>query len=744
MAEKTAIKFPNSVHKSVGSFLILRMLGPAIMKHVVSETGPRMRRQILVVVKVLTNVANNTYFKEEHMQGFNNFLNDNILKLSRFLVEVCNPEATGHERPSSWSEAPPIMSGTSIAIFESDGMRQLLNTLRLEGDRFKVLWAHRKLQRGMSVEAIRGVARWLKVVLTELNESTSPIISSQKGRLNSTCTSKSLEVDSPSHVPPHNETPTPTPTDVLHMVGFSRAGRPVFYVAMDEIENSQSSVPLDAIANEVQSLTAIYNRNDVEVFIDLTGTGDVSQNKGVKQMFTQFLTGRVAQHCHSIYLHNINYSFCAFIKDDFAQSILSDPTKTIFLDHSEDLQRYFDTLVCARLTAKHGQLTRSCSDDLFFYDKTTEQSRWSYRLTLHRNEVLCFSTSKKHEVFPSVFVRIVETTRLDTIADVQVANELLTVLISDGSSILLYAKDSTNVAQYLKFALLELKTSTLHYREQTNNSEDVIRGLLLCLGLLNLASTEIPVRDFGVQILLKLLPTVDLFKRGLFTPNSANLALLDAVELTALHQVAKKSASSVTQVAFVQELISRLPHIGHAERRAAMPCLHVWLADLSAVLKTGLVDSENQVRTIIAALLDLYSPTEDSRLVVYLWGGLARQVELQDLIFESLCSSALKFDYASSQVSKATQIFRVIRNPFFISKIIELLVERINVQDDSAPNLMMTKVWSELTVLLRILVELTARATSVLDQLPKILYVVVSLLKLGPLGKDTHKTFDDT
>jgi hypothetical protein len=55
-----------------------------------------IRRGLMVVAKVIQNLANNIFFgKEMHMVVLNTFLEDNIVNVTRFLSEV-NVSPRGH------------------------------------------------------------------------------------------------------------------------------------------------------------------------------------------------------------------------------------------------------------------------------------------------------------------------------------------------------------------------------------------------------------------------------------------------------------------------------------------------------------------------------------------------------------------------------------------------------------------------------------------------------------------------
>lgn len=86
-------RFPDSRHSAVGSFIFLRFFCPAIVSPeaidlAVPAESREVRRALLLITKVIQNLANNVKFKEPHMQILNAFLAENIKQVTRFLSDV--------------------------------------------------------------------------------------------------------------------------------------------------------------------------------------------------------------------------------------------------------------------------------------------------------------------------------------------------------------------------------------------------------------------------------------------------------------------------------------------------------------------------------------------------------------------------------------------------------------------------------------------------------------------------------
>ncbi|KIJ20411.1 hypothetical protein PAXINDRAFT_166473 [Paxillus involutus ATCC 200175] len=92
--------WPESKFAALGAFIFLRFISPAIVApEVVDIEVPKddsvIRRGLLVIAKVMQNLANNIFFaKEAHMVCLNEFLKANITSVTRFLSEVNKYSAT--------------------------------------------------------------------------------------------------------------------------------------------------------------------------------------------------------------------------------------------------------------------------------------------------------------------------------------------------------------------------------------------------------------------------------------------------------------------------------------------------------------------------------------------------------------------------------------------------------------------------------------------------------------------------
>ncbi|KAF7432844.1 Ras GTPase activating protein ira2 [Pleurotus ostreatus] len=95
IAKKVSEVWPEAKFAALGAFMFLRFISPAVVSpETVDVELPRenslvIRRGLMVVTKVIQNLANNIFFgKEAYMVVLNKFLKDNIDNVTRYLSEL--------------------------------------------------------------------------------------------------------------------------------------------------------------------------------------------------------------------------------------------------------------------------------------------------------------------------------------------------------------------------------------------------------------------------------------------------------------------------------------------------------------------------------------------------------------------------------------------------------------------------------------------------------------------------------
>ncbi|KZT29450.1 hypothetical protein NEOLEDRAFT_1128208 [Neolentinus lepideus HHB14362 ss-1] len=159
LAQSVQEVWPEAKFKALGSFIFLRFLSPAVVSpETVDVDLPKdneivIRRGLMVIAKIIQNLANNIFFgKEAHMEVLNDFLKANIVNVTRFLSEVNKYSATGtDDDPNEWLGVTYDDSDTVILhrFFEKHGDKVGKDLLSLQ-----------KPQAEADASAINGKRAW--------------------------------------------------------------------------------------------------------------------------------------------------------------------------------------------------------------------------------------------------------------------------------------------------------------------------------------------------------------------------------------------------------------------------------------------------------------------------------------------------------------------------------------------------------------------------------------------------------
>lgn len=159
-------RFPEAKYTAVGSFVFLRFFCPAIVapesENLVSSTPSKeMRRGLLLIAKVIQNLANNVLFgaKEPYLFPLNDFLTQNIYRVTTFLREI-SVEPAESEIAATNSSGEAFDFGSCVALHRFlydhwDHVRQKL----IYQERREVVRSPNELARGRSpvLEPVRAL-----------------------------------------------------------------------------------------------------------------------------------------------------------------------------------------------------------------------------------------------------------------------------------------------------------------------------------------------------------------------------------------------------------------------------------------------------------------------------------------------------------------------------------------------------------------------------------------------------------
>ncbi|OCH94514.1 hypothetical protein OBBRIDRAFT_722708 [Obba rivulosa] len=100
--------WPEAKFTALGAFIFLRFISPAVVSpetvDIEVPKNPVLRRGLMLIAKIVQNLANNIFFgKEPHMVILNDFLKENIVRVTRFLTEINKHSSESPEyEPEEW------------------------------------------------------------------------------------------------------------------------------------------------------------------------------------------------------------------------------------------------------------------------------------------------------------------------------------------------------------------------------------------------------------------------------------------------------------------------------------------------------------------------------------------------------------------------------------------------------------------------------------------------------------------
>lgn len=241
IGEAVAERFPDAKFTAIGGFVFLRLLGPAILTPenagFAKQTIPRntnVRKILLQATRVMQNISNNVLFgaKETHMAILNDFLTNNISKVTNFLRGI--------------SVLPPVNPNEQVGGIRVDqtGYVKLHKYLSDNLERMSRNLTSRRVTKGDSFEtqSVLGQKRTLdrlSNLLAQIGRPSEVPSSALTYARNYTIASSNHYYNDFMHRNAHRDLSTISSQNIFYMGAVSKGGRPVFYYvprAMDPDE----------------------------------------------------------------------------------------------------------------------------------------------------------------------------------------------------------------------------------------------------------------------------------------------------------------------------------------------------------------------------------------------------------------------------------------------------------------------------------------------------------------------------
>lgn len=743
-------RFQEAKYTAVGAFVFLRFFCPAIVAPEVEgllDTPPsrELRRGLLLIAKVIQNLANNVLFgaKEPYMFPLNDFLTQNIYRVTTFLREISVPpdsldhessiesfdfgscvalhrflydhwdhirqKLVGHER-RDYVRSPAEISRVRSPVLEP--LRNLITNLGPPP--LAVTWnrpqvstntppSYSMFQDFMLRNAFRGTESFLTArAVYDGGES--------KDGLSIICIilrhmdSESIDYET---------------LIFCYLKIASRLWHKPFGLLIDATCYNGQNEPQDDLLRKLDSLTPVeLNRNLTRVYV-------YNMNSAFRKCFRRIL--RVSAKTESSVFHpkNVEYHLIGSLQDlqaHFHLSQLHLPKETISV--VTDTRYVFQPIT--RLSKTKGKIEVIIKVGSQFVQVTT---------------------TKKQEVFPGyrLSTTVNDIFRLGEVDEaptsIQTEDDSAFGLRADNGRIVMYftSPKKVDVLQTIRGAKAKYSKDSRSHKayERLIRPQDV-PGTLLNLALTNLSSVDDVLRLASYNLL------GSLCKAFRFSAASKMMYLIDvSVPTSASHfiiAISEQLAQTEPQLTFdfLTEFFVGWESFSDDQKPISLAYMSPWLPGLRTAILANEADGDRGKEKIASLFRKLIDLAVADHFLAYtleqvIWPAISRDETILDLFLEELTKAALSLNLAEESLDALSSIVAGMGTITLRARVISRLRKALN-----RTSLRPTKalpdnvVWAEICVLLHFCLSLSFdNGVQAQLFLPEIFHIVTMLANTG-------------
>ncbi|KAI1762758.1 GTPase [Hypoxylon sp. FL1150] len=744
-------RFQEAKYTAVGAFIFLRFFCPAIVapeaENLVDVAPSKeMRRGLLLIAKVIQNLANNVLFgaKEPYMYPLNDFLTQNIYRVTTFLREISVPPTSMETAPA---ESETFEFGSCVALHRFlyehwDHVRQRL----MSQERREHVRSPNELARGRSP-----LLEPLRALIANLGPPPLAV----------TWNRPQISANSPlaysrfQHFMFRNafrSTDSFMTSRAIYDGGESRDGLSVICVILRHID--QDSIDYDTLLYCFLKIASRLWHKPFGLLIDATCYD--GQNDPPDELFKKLellSPSELSRQLSRIYVYNMNSTFRKCFRRVLRVATKSDtsilnPANVEYqlLGSRQDLQAHF------HLSQVHlpKETISIATDARYTYQPVTRLSKTKGKIEVTVGVGSSFvqvTTVKKQEVHPSFRLNgivndIFHLKDLDEApTSIPTEDDSAFGLRADNGKIVMYFQ-STRKADVLKEirkakAMLSKDTRTLKPFERLIRPQDV-PGTLLNLALTNLASSDAMLRIASYNLLGALCRAFKFKAASKFMPIRDVSVPLDPTQF--IISISKTLAQEEPQLTsdFLNEFFVGWESFSDEQKPLSLAYMAPWIPSLRTSLLVDETDSEKakeKIALIFRKLIDVtvVEPSLTLTLEYTIWPAIYKDEVLLDIFVDEIIKAALTVGLYDEHTQSLTSIVTAIGTVTLRGKIISRLRKALN-RSSLRPTKFLPEnaVWNEICILLQFCLSLSFDC-GVQSQLylPEIFHIVTMLSNTG-------------
>ncbi|KAI0403526.1 GTPase [Xylaria palmicola] len=744
-------RFQEAKYTAVGAFIFLRFFCPAIVapeseKLVDEPPSKEMRRGLLLIAKVIQNLANNVLFgaKEPYMNPLNGFLAENIYEVTTFLRQISVLPDSSDASPA---ELESFDFGSCVVLHRflyehRDNVRQRL----MSQERREQIRTPSELSRG------RASALELLPALTTTLGPPSLAITWNRPQISTNYLPTYSRFQHFMLRNAFRDTGSLMGSRAIYDGGETKDGLSVIFIILRHID--RESVDFDALVFAYLKLASRLWHKPFGIFVDATcDNGPTDFYDEFVKSLEHLTTSEITEQLSRLYVYNMNSTYRKTFRRIMRlvgkrDGKIFDNLDVHLLGSLQELRTHFQI----DHTRFPKEILSAPNDTRYTFQPVTRLSKTKGKIEVNikiGSQYVQVTTVRKQEVHPSYHLSSIinDIFRLGDVDEaptsIPTEDDSAFGLRADNGRIIMYFQSpmKNEILQTVRGAKAKYgkDTRTVKSFERLIRPQD-IPGTLLNLALMNLAAPDHVLRIASYNLLGALC-------RAFKFKAASKFMCLNDVHIPMDHNqyivnMSKTLAQEEPQLTadFLNEFFVGWEHFSEEQKPLSLAYMAPWIPSLRTSLLSDENDSERgreKIAAIFQKLID--TAVIDSSLFLTLeqavWPAIYKDEILLDIFLEEVIKAALVVGPYDELTQALTSTIIAIGTITLRGKVISRLRKALN-RSVLRPTRYLPEnaVWDEICVLLQFCLALSFDC-GVQSQLymPEIFHIVTMLANTGPV-----------
>ncbi|KAI1293389.1 GTPase [Xylaria venustula] len=746
-------RFQEAKYTAVGAFIFLRFFCPAIVapdseKLVNEPPSKEMRRGLLLIAKVIQNLANNVLFgaKEPYMYPLNDFLTQNIYRVTTFLREI---SVLPDNLDTAQSEVESFDFGSCVILhrFLNEHWDNIRQRLMSQGRREQIRTPN-ELSRGYTPTIER-----LRTLITTLGPP-SLAITWNRPQISANCLTTYSRFQNFMLRNAYRDTGSYMTSRTIYEGGETKDGLAVICIILRHID--QEAADHGALLFAYLKLASRLWHKPFGIFIDATcDHGAIEHHDELIRKLELLMPSEMVSQLSRMYIYNMNSTYRKTFRRNLRLAGKRDTnlfvgphTEIHLLGTVHDLQTHF----VLRQVHLPKETIDVVKDTRYVFQPVTRLSKTKGKIEVTikvGSQFVQITTVKKQEVHPGYRLNAI----INDIFRLSDVDEAPTSIPTEDDSAFGIRADNGKIVMYFQSSkkneiLQSIRSAKAKYGKDIRSVKSFDRlvrpqdipGTLLNLALMNLASPDEALRIASYNLLGALCQAFKFKAASKFTRINDIHIPMDPNQF--IINMSKTLAREEPQLTadFLNEFFVGWENFSDEQKPLSLAYMAPWLPGLRTSLLVDESDSEkgkDKIAAIFQKLID--TAAVDSSLCLILehtvLPAIYKDEVLLDIFLEEIIKAALVLGPYDENTQALTSTVTAIGTITLRGKVISRLRKALN-RSVLRPtrSLPQNAVWDEICILLQFCLALSFDC-GVQSQLymPEIFHIVTMLANTGPI-----------